>query len=221
MNDDSITIDIETENTGCNIMEDNKRIISVQLFDGNNPKIFYDGSEYSNLESAKKELNSLIDIGKSFVGFNIRNFDVPLITKFLGIKIPASQIIEISEMEKMNSVREHYGKKWPRLVDCCEFMDVECSHKGLMDKQSARLKKNPDVIIKAKEGAVTLQKRRGWTHDYAYNRALDFISGGMAILEAFNEFAGSKGDQNTIFYRYAVGDVFSENALYMKMKKAF
>ena len=218
MTNEIVTLDIETENTGYDIMEDNKRIISIQLMEGTKTKIFYDGSKTDHIEVGENKLHSLIESGKNFVGFNIRNFDVRLIKKFLGIEIPASQIIEISEMPKMNNIRKHLRNDWPRLVDCCEFMDVECSHKGLMDEQSNRLKKRPDVIKKAKEGAVALQERRGWSFNYAYNRALDKISGGTAILEAFNEFVGSKGDPNTIFYRYAMGDVFSENALYLKMK---
>ncbi len=218
MTNEIVTLDIETENTGYDIMEDNKRIISIQLMEGTKTKIFYDGSKTDCIEAGENKLHSLIESGKNFVGFNIRNFDVRLIKKFLGIEIPASQIIEISEMPKMNNIRKHLRNDWPRLVDCCEFMDVECSHKGLMDEQSNRIKKRPDVIKKAKEGAVTLQERRGWSFNYAYNRALDKISGGTAILEAFNEFVGSKGDPNTIFYRYAMGDVFSENALYLKMK---
>ena len=218
MNEKIVTLDIETENTGYDIMEDNKRIISIQLMEGTKTKIFYDGSKTDRIEAGENKLHSLIESGKNFVGFNIRNFDVRLIKKFLGIEIPASQIIEISEMPKMNNIRKHLRNDWPRLVDCCEFMDVECSHKGLIDEQSNRLKKRPDVIKKAKEGAVALQERRGWSFNYAYNQALDKISGGTAILEAFNEFVGSKGDPNTIFYRYAMGDVFSENALYLKMK---
>ena len=218
MNGDIITLDIETENTGYDIMEDNKRIISVQLFDGNDAKIYYDGSEDDNLGSVKKELNSLVNEDTSFLGFNIRGFDVPLIKKFLGIDIPASQIIEISEMPKMNTIRKHFGKNWPRLMDCCEFMHVECSHKGLMDEHSTKLKKLPDIIERAKKGGIALQEKRSLSSDYAYNRALNLISGGMAILEAFNEFVESKGDQNTVFYRYAMGDVFTENALYLKMK---
>jgi len=34
MENEIITLDIEMENTGYNIMEDNKRIISVQLLEG-------------------------------------------------------------------------------------------------------------------------------------------------------------------------------------------
>ena len=218
MTNEIVTLDIETENTGYDIMEDNKRIISIQLMEGTKTKIFYDGAKTDSIEAGENKLHSLIESGKNFVGFNIRNFDVRFIKKFLGIEISASQIIEISEMPKMNNIRKHLRNDWPRLVDCCEFMDVECSHKGLMDEQSNRLKKRPDVIKKAKEGAVALQERRGWSFNYAYNRALDKISGGTAILEAFNEFVGSKGDPNTIFYQYAMGDVFSENALYLKMK---
>ena len=126
MKSEIVTLDIETENTGYDIMEDNKRIISVQLLEGDDSKIYYDGSESNDLESAKENLRNMIESGKSFLGFNIRSFDVRFIKKFLGVDIPSSQVIEISELPRMNSIRKHFGKKRLRLVECCEFLNVEC-----------------------------------------------------------------------------------------------
>ena len=101
MLDDIITLDIETENTGYDIMEDNKRIISIQLLDGKTNKIYYDGSENNNLTVAKQDLLSMIENNKNFLGFNIRGFDIKFIKNFLGFEIPGSQIIEISENAAM------------------------------------------------------------------------------------------------------------------------
>lgn len=215
-----VTLDIETENTGYDIMEDNKRIISVQLLEGDDSKIYYDGSESNDLESAKEILRNMIEGGKSFLGFNIRGFDVRFIKKFLGVDIPPSQVIEISELPRMNSIREHFGKKRPRLVECCELLNVECLHKGLMDEQSDKFKQLPNVIEKAKEGATKWNEQLGWGYDFSYRLALDRIAGGMAIFEAFKKFVQANGDPNTVFYRYAMGDVFTEYALYLKMKQA-
>lgn len=213
-----ITLDIETENTGFDIMGDNKRIISVQLLDDNGGRIYYDGSESYSLEVAKKDLHSIIDDGKHFLGFNIRNFDVTFIKKFLGIEIPISQIIEISEMPAMENVRQTLAKKKPRLEEICNLLKIECTHKDLMNKRSLKFKELPEVIQKAKEGAKKWQTELGWSGDFSYYLALDKIAGGMAIMESFEEFVKSNGDQNSFFYQYAIGDVQAEHELYLKLK---
>jgi len=213
-----ITLDIETENIGYDIMEDNKRIISIQLMEGTETKIFYDGSKTDSIEIGKDELHSLIESGKHFMGFNIRNFDVPLIKKFLGMVIPPSQIIEISEMPAMDRVRRQIGKNKVSLIQACDVMGVGCSHKNLMDEKTEKFKQQPDVIEQAKIGARKWVDELGWGSDFSFNLALRKIAGGMAILEAFNEFVDSDGDTNSLFYDYAIGDLMSEKALYLKMK---
>jgi len=218
MLDDIITLDIETENTGYDIMEDNKRIISIQLLDGKTTKIYYDGSENNNLTVAKQDVLSMIENNKNFLGFNIRGFDIKFIKKFLGIEIPDSQIIEISEMASMDKIRGRLNKKRPRLVEVCNLLQIDCSHKMLMNERSSKFKILPDVIEKAKEGASKWRDVKGWDYDFSYNLALDIIGGGMAILEAFNEFVEAKGDPNSLFYQYAMGDVFTEKEVYLKLK---
>lgn len=214
-----VTLDIETENTGYDIMKDNKRIISVQMFDGHESSIFYDGSDKNSVGAAKSNIKSQIDEGYKFVGFNIRNFDIPLIKEFLGVEIPAAQIVEIGEMQKMRDIKQRIGKDWPKLVEICDFLGIECSHKNIMDEHSLKFKNLPHVIKLAKEGAEKLQKEKNWSYDYSYNRVLDKISGGMAILDSFNEFVRSGGDTNSLFYKYAMGDVFSEHHLFETLKK--
>jgi hypothetical protein len=41
----------------------------------------------------------------------------------------------------------------------------------------------------------------------------------MAILDSFNEFVRSGGNTNSLFYRYAMGDVFSEQQLFETLKE--
>jgi hypothetical protein len=213
-----ITLDIETENTGFDIMGDNKRMISLQLLDDDIGRIFFDGTNSNNLDSAKKELCSLIDSGKNFLGFNVRNFDVHFIKEFLGIEIPSSQIIDIGEMPEMEKIRQRLGKKKPRLEEVCNLLGIDCTHKMTMNQRSQKFKGLPEVIQKAKEGSTKWQKELGWSGDFSYTLALDRISGGMAIMEAFEEFLKSRGDQNSFFYQYAMGDVHAERELYLKLK---
>lgn len=213
-----VTLDIETENTGYDIMKHNKRILSVQMFDGLEGLMFYDGSSENSIDAARSNIKSQIDQGCKFVGFNIRNFDVFFIKEFLGIEIPGEQILEISEMPQMEKIREKLGKKKPRLVDVCNHLGIECSHKNMMDELSLKFKNQPDVVTMAKEGSEKWVRELGWSSSFSYNLALDRIAGGMAIFESFKEFVESKGNQNSFFYKYAIGDVISEYQLYLKIK---
>ncbi|EIJ65774.1 hypothetical protein BD31_I0831 [Candidatus Nitrosopumilus salaria BD31] len=138
--DKTLVLDIETENLGYDIMNDNKRIISVQLNDGSNQNLFYDGSTDSPLTEGKKIIQSKINEGFTFVGFNIRNFDVPFLNKFLDIEIPSEQILDISEMSNLIPIKEKIGKKRPRLVEICDAVGIDCSHKNIMDDSAEQFK---------------------------------------------------------------------------------
>lgn len=206
---DKITVlDIETENTGYDIMGHNKRIISIQMYDGQKGSIFYEGSYKNTIDEAKSIIKTQLREDYKFVGFNIRNFDAFFIKEFLGIEISANNIVEISEMHQMDQIREKLRKNRPRLVDICNHLGIECSHKNMMDEISVNFKNQPNVIAMAKEGAEKWVKERGWSYDFSYNLALDKVAGGMAILESFNEFVKSGGNTFSLFYKYAMGDVF-------------
>ena len=215
---ETIVIDIETENTGYDVMGDNKRILSVQTYDGNESRIYYDGSDKNDLSSAKRFLEEQIGVGTKFVGFNVRNFDVRFIREFMDVDIPNSQIVDIGELQKTNDIKQKMGKNWPRLVELCDFLEIECSHKNLMDDQSIVFKNLPHVIELAKEGAEKWGKEKGWSHNYSYNRALNSISLGMAIMKSFEDFVQTGGNTDSLFYKYAIGDVISEYLLYQKVK---
>lgn len=214
----TIVIDIETENTGYDVMEDNKRILSVQTYDGNESVIYYEGSNTHDLSKAKKNIEEQIKLDTKFVGFNVRNFDVRFIREFLKVDIPSSLIIDIGELPKTNDIKQKMGKNWPRLIDLCNFLKIECSHKNIMDDQSITFKNLPHVIELAKEGAEKWGKEKNWSYNYSYNRALNSISGGMAIMKSFDDFLQSGGSADSLFYKYAMGDVISEYLLYQKVK---
>ena len=156
-----IVIDIETENTGYDVMKHNKRILSIQTYDGKDGCIYYDGSD-NDLSAAKDALNKNIESGKKFVGFNVRNFDVRFIREFMDVDIPSSQIIDIGEMTNMQQVKQKMRKDYPRLVDVCSFLDLECSHKSLMDDHSLQFKKRPEVIKMAQEAVEVWKKEKPW-----------------------------------------------------------
>ena len=130
--DEIITLDIETENTGYDILNDNKSILSIQLL-SNSKKIFYSGSEKNSIDEGKKELISHIAQGNKFLGFNIRNFDIPMIKKFLDIEIPSEQIIDISEMEPVTEMKRKIGRKRISLFQVCQQIGIDAGHKIDMD----------------------------------------------------------------------------------------
>lgn len=215
---DIVTLDVETENTGFDIEGGNKRLISIQLLSGMEEKLYYDGSETAGMDAAKKDLVALIARGTKFVGFHIKGFDLPQIKQFLGVTIPESQVIEIGELPGMELIRRRLGKQRPRLEEVCAQLGIDCAHKALMDRHAMTFKNLPAVIEQARSGAPVLSKDRGWGLEFCYNLVLDRISGGMAILDAFNEFLQKGGHKESLFYRYAMGDVHVEQEVYQRLQ---
>ena len=216
MTEKIVSLDIETENTGTDIKDGNKRIISIQIYNDKIEEIYYDDSNDKNIQKGKERIKSLLDDGYIFVGYNLINFDVPLIKKFLDIEIPFSSIIEIIEMNKIVELRKNLKKY--KLEDVCNELGVECSHKKLLIPLTEQHKKDRDVIEGAKiEGAKTASIK-GWSLEFCRKRALDLISGGLAILDAYNQFVRSDGNPDSIFYKYAIGDVRTEYNMYHKLK---
>jgi len=218
MSPELVTLDIETENTSHDI-NDNKRIISVQMLVQDKPLLYYDGAPMMNLHSAVEKLKSMIANRDSFVGFNVRNFDAPLIDRFLAVQIPSTQIIEITELPAMDFIRTSVRKPRPRLEEACNCLEIDCRHKEIINNRALKLKQDATVRKRAEEGAAILKRERGWTHDFCCQFALDKVCGGMAILDTFNEFVANGGNENSDFYKYAIGDVRVENALYNRLKE--
>ncbi len=213
-----VVIDIETENTGYDIKEDNKKIISVQFYDGIKEEFYYEASSTNNLEIAKARIKTLLDNDIQFAGYNIIYFDLPLITKFLGIEIPLSRVIDISEMKSIIFLKNQLNKKGVSLEEACNNFGIKCEHKKLLEPIINKIKQLPEVIDMANVGGLRLANKNGWSIDFSRRYALNKISGGMAILESYKEFVNNNGSPDSIFYRYAIGDVVTEYELYQKLK---
>jgi len=163
---ETIVIDIETENTGYDIMSDNKRILSVQTYDGNESEIYYEGSSTNDLSDAKRFFEKQIGLGTKFVGFNIRNFDIPMIKKFLDIEIPSEQIIEISEMESITEMKKKIVRKKISLFQVCQQIGIDAGHKTDMDTLAKQFLDLPEVVELAKKGAHEWVTILGWGYDF-------------------------------------------------------
>jgi hypothetical protein len=207
-------IDIETENTGTDVMEDNKRIISVQIGDDTKQNLYWADSKDPqwNLESAKKEIESLLSQGVIFAGHNIRGFDVRFLKQFLGVEIPESNILDPCQCQSQK-LTQLTGKSKPRLEEACAACGVKVTHKQRMNEKANKYKSieafKKQALTKAKE----LVENKGWNLNFSYDLVLGKIALGNAIYDAYLEFVESGGQENTLFYEYAIGDVISEYQL--------
>jgi hypothetical protein len=205
-------IDIETENTGTDIMEDNKRILSVQIGDDTIQNLYWADSKDPQwtLESAKKEIASLLSQGVIFSGYNIKGFDVRFLKQFLGVEIPEASILDLCQSPK---ITQFTGKNKARLEEACAACGVRVTHKQRMNEKAKKYKSMEAHKDKALAKANELAENRGWSQDFSYNYALDKVAGGNAIYDAYLEFVKSGGQKDTLFYEYAIGDVISEYQL--------
>jgi hypothetical protein len=209
-----LIIDIETENTGTDVMEDNKRIISVQIGDDTKQTLYWADSKDPqwNLESAKKEIESLLSQGVIFAGHNIRGFDVRFLKQFLGVEIPESNILDPCQCQSQK-LTQLTGKNKPRLEEACAACGVKVTHKQRMNEKANKYKSieafKKQALTKAKE----LVRNKGWSLNFSYDLVLDKIAVGNAIYDAYLEFVKSGGQENTLFYEYAIGDIISEYQL--------
>jgi len=208
-----VALDVETKNLGSDILGGNEQLLSVQIADGTNQKLFWADSKDPqwNLESAKREITSLLSQGVTFAGYNI-DFDVTMMKQFLGVEIPKSQTLDLchtSEIEEFHKITTDWS-----LERACEKYYVNANHKRRMKEKAEQYKRREDIQEKAKaEAEKILRVKPTWTPNYAYDRALNKIAGGYAIYDAYLEFVQSGGQKNTLFYEYAIGDVISEYQL--------
>ena len=210
-----LIIDIETENTGTDVMEDNKRIISVQIGDDTKQTLYWADSKDPqwNLESAKKEIESLLSQGVIFAGHNIRGFDVRFLKQFLGVEIPESNILDPCQCQSQK-LTQLTGKNKPRLEEACAAFGVKVTHKQRMNEEANKYKSIEVLKKQALTKAKELVKNKGWSLNFSYDLILDKIAVGNAIYDAYLEFVKSGGQKNTLFYEYAIGDIISEYQLF-------
>jgi len=211
-------IDIETENTGSDIMRDNKRIISVQIGNATKQELYYDDSKDSQwtLGRAKTKIASLLSQGYIFAGFNFKKFDLHFLKHFLGVELPQSNIFDLSDTPQIKDFRKN---KIFSLKDVCRECGIEVTHKHKMDEKAESYKTREDIREQAHAGAMEKVRRDGWSWDFAYDYVLNKIAGGHAIFDAYQEFVQSGGQTDTLFYEYAIGDVISEFHLLTALKK--
>jgi hypothetical protein len=210
-----LVIDIETENTGTDIMADNKRIISVQVGNSAKQELYYDDSndKSRSLTAAKSRISSLLSEGVVFAGYNVKGFDVPLLKKFLGVEIPDENLLELYETEKVAKLCQLKNRRTLKLEEVCEGLKIDARHKQEMNHEAEKYKTRPDIVKRAQVAAKDIVNHKGWGLDFSYNYALEKLAGGNAIYDSYLKFVERDGSSDTLFHRYAVGDIISEYRL--------
>ena len=211
-------IDIETENTGSDIMKDNKRIISVQIGDATEQELYYADSKDSQwtLGNAETKIASLLSQGYIFAGYNLKQFDLHFYKYFLGMELPQSNIFDLSDTPQIKDFRKN---KIFRLEDVCRECGIEVNHKHKMNKKSESYKTRQDIRDQAYTKAQEKMRINGWSWNFAFNFSLNKVAGGHAIYDSYQEFVQSGGQKDTIFYEYAIGDVICEYHLLRELTK--
>jgi len=213
-----IVLDIETENTGSDIIKDNKRIISIQIGDATNQEIYYDDSKDLRwtLNSGIAKIKSLLSENYIFTGYNFKGFDLRFLKHFLGVEIPKSNVFDLSETNQCQSLRR---RRIFSLEDVCKECGIKATHKQKMNKKAESYKKKQDIIEQAQIKAKEKIEIDGWSHEFAFNYVLKKIAGGHAIYDAYKDFVKSENKKNTLFYEYAIDDVIAEYNLLKILNK--
>jgi len=210
-------IDVETENTGSDVLKDNKRIISVQIGDADKQELYYDDSKdpQHGFAKAKRQIASLLSQGYVFAGYNVLGFDIPLLKQFLKVEIPEVNIFDLCQTPRVTELK---NRKFYTLEEVCGQCNIEVTHKRKMNEKAEKYKNRQDIKDLASAKARELVNNKGWSFDFSYNRVLNKIAGGNAIYDAYQEFVRSGGKKDTLFYEYAIGDVICEYRLLKKLK---
>lgn len=199
-------------------MEHNKRIISIQIGDSAKQELYYADSPNpeTSLMGAEERINELLDKNTIFSGYNITGFDIPMLKKFLDITIPSNNLMDLNTTPLVTNLCK---QRRLRLEELCTQLNINSSHKDEMNKKAESYKTRPELISQAQEAAREIVNRKGWSYNWTLQRTIDKIAGGYAINDSYKDFVASKGSENTLFYRYAVGDIISEYELLLHTMK--
>jgi DNA polymerase III epsilon subunit-like protein len=217
----TFVIDIETENTGADVMADNKRIISVQIGDSTSQELYYADARNPSLSTSQvpQRIRTLIAEGNVLAGYNLKGFDLQFLKKFLGVEIPEVNVLEIGEMDGVKKLKQRTGKRFYKLEELCKEYGIPADHKRQMDERAGPFKRTSEVQALAENAARKLVEEEGWTFNFALEKKLGTISIGRAIYDSYLEYVQKDGAKETLFHRYAVGDVICEHQLMQRLLK--
>ena len=216
----TVIIDVEMENTGAEVVDDSRRIISVQIGDSTKQDLYYAEASVGerSLFQVPVRVNMLMSQGCVFAGYNIKRFELNFLKKFLGVTIPESSVLDLRDMNGVTKLQRRTGKALLELDEVCSEYGIPADHKRLMDEKAEPFKKKPEILAQANEAAQQLVAK-GWSPDSSLKYALDMVANGHAVFESYEEFVQKGGAEDTLFHKYAVGDVICEYQLLQALQQ--
>ena len=210
----TIIIDVKTENTGADAVADTRRIISVQIGDTAKQDLYYADANVGDrsLFQAVIRIRMLIAQGSLLAGYNLKELEVPLLKRFLALSIPGANVLDLRDFDGVKGVQQKTGKSFLELEEVCREYGIPVEHNRALSQKAEALKKEPEIQAQANEAAKQLEAK-GWTSDASIKYALGRIATGHAVLEAYQEFVQRDGAGDSLYYKYAVGDVLCEHLL--------
>ena len=211
----NVVIDVETRNEGFDVKKDNKELLSCQIGNVQKQELFYKSSGSNNFDKLKESIEKMLENNVIFIGYYIE-FDLENLRKFLDITIPENNVIDIMNMEEFQFLKRLRNTNYIKLEDACKHLGIDICHKEHMNKLAENLKlRNPNWV----EDAKNYIKSNGFlaTED-EIARKVNKKAFGTAISKSFDEFSRFD-DKNSLFYKYAVGDVVCEFKLFEKLKE--
>ena len=163
-------------------------------------------------------IRMLIAQGCVLAGYGLKGFEVPLLRRFLAVTIPEANTLDLRDMDGVKRLQQKTGRALLELEEVCSEYGIPADHRRLMDEKAEPLKKRQEILAQANEAAKQLVAK-GWNSDSSLKYALDTIVTGHAVLESYEEFVQKGGAGDTLFHKYAVGDVVCEHRLLQALQQ--
>ncbi len=209
------------ENTGADPIGDSRRIISVQVGDSSKQDIFYAEANTGDqsLFGALMQINSFIAKNWSFVGFNLKGLELYFLRRFLNVSIPEYMVFDLRDQEGVMKLQQRPERPVFKLEEVLSEYKIPLDYRLPIEANAELVKKRPEVVTQADEAAKQLAASKGWSPEFSRQYALNNIATGTAIKEAYDEFVQKAGAKDTVFYKYASGDIIAEHSLLEALRK--
>jgi len=216
-----VIIEVVTENTGADVMADNKRVLAVVMGDSTKQDLFYaDANEGDrSLFGAAMQINALIAKNYVLAGHNVKGYELQFLRRFLNLNIPEYMTLDLRDLDGVIELQQRPEKPVFKLEDVLAEYKIPLDHRRPIDEKAELLKKKPELIAQADAAAQQLASSKGWSQEFSRQYALNNMATGQAILESYEEFVQKGGSSDTAFFKYAAGDVIAEHKLIEALRK--
>ena len=217
----TVFLDVIMENTGADPIGDSKRIMSVQIGDSSKQDVFYAESNTGDqsLFGALMQVNSLVAKNYTFVGHNLKGMELYFLRRFLNVSIPEYMVLDLRDQEGVMKLQQRPEKPLFKLEEVLSEYKIPLDYRLPIDANAELIRKKPEIVAQADEAAKLISTSKGWSPEFSRQYALNNIATGTAIKEAYDEFVQKAGAKDTIYYKFATGDIVAEHKLLEALRK--